>query len=192
MNRKIILPLFLLVVLAQLFVPAKMIYDSQDTINGGTPYKFRTRPVDPNDPFRGKYITLRFEGTTVSVDDEEEWTHGEEAYALLGTDSKGYARIRSLSKTRPTNGDFITVEVDHVSINIENKVTVKFPFTRFYMEESKAPEAEQLYRDAAREEGSETYALVYVKQGKALVTQVYINDVPLLEGLENSKVKDEE
>ena len=61
MNNKRNLILLLLLVCLQLFVPAKMIYDHEAILNKGKVFKFKTAPVDPSDPIRGKYITLQFE-----------------------------------------------------------------------------------------------------------------------------------
>ena len=63
-NKKTQIVLFVLVALAQLYVPAKMIWDQEDVLKNGSEYKFKTDPVDPNDPFRGKYITLSFDNNT--------------------------------------------------------------------------------------------------------------------------------
>jgi uncharacterized membrane-anchored protein len=61
MIKKTILPLFALTCLAQWFVPAQMIYDQEQVLREGKTYHFKTAPIDPSDPFRGKYITLSFE-----------------------------------------------------------------------------------------------------------------------------------
>ncbi|HNC29170.1 MAG TPA: YbaK/EbsC family protein, partial [Cyclobacteriaceae bacterium] len=45
--KKLILPAFALMVLAQWAVPIKMIADSESVLTSGTEYKFRTEPVDP-------------------------------------------------------------------------------------------------------------------------------------------------
>ena len=48
--------LFIIVVCAQLFVPSQMIFQQEDVLKTGTAFKFKTQPVDPSDPFKGKYI----------------------------------------------------------------------------------------------------------------------------------------
>ncbi|MBD3630845.1 GDYXXLXY domain-containing protein [Cyclobacterium sp.] len=57
-NKKIVLPVFVLIALLQLYLPAKMILDREDILHKGKEYKFKTQPIDPNDPFRGKFIAL--------------------------------------------------------------------------------------------------------------------------------------
>lgn len=66
-NKNIIIILFLIVAVAQLFVPLQMIYNQEDIINTGKIVKFQCEPIDPNDPFRGKYITLNFKESEIKV-----------------------------------------------------------------------------------------------------------------------------
>jgi len=53
-NKQILI--FALVALAQLYVPAKMVWNQESILEEGTEYKFKTAPVDPNDPFRGNTL----------------------------------------------------------------------------------------------------------------------------------------
>lgn len=182
MNRKIILPAFLAVALVQLYVPAKMIWDSENVLRTGTEYKFKTAPVDPNDPFRGKYITLSYEENTVDVENEKDWKTGEKVYVCLTTDTDGFAKIKSASKEKPTDDeDFVTANVRFASGNGSNTLTVAYPFDRYYMEESKALDAERTYRQSQQDTSKVTYALVNIRQGEAVLKDVLIDGVSLRE-----------
>ena len=62
MSTKIIVIIaFIFMVFAQWYVPSKMILDREDILKNGEEFKFLTQPIDPSDPFRGKYITLNSE-----------------------------------------------------------------------------------------------------------------------------------
>ena len=52
--------IFGVVALAQLAVPATMVWQRDQTLKQGRVWKFRTAPVDPVDVIRGRYIALRF------------------------------------------------------------------------------------------------------------------------------------
>ncbi|MFL6501202.1 MAG: GDYXXLXY domain-containing protein, partial [Candidatus Udaeobacter sp.] len=52
--------IFGVVALAQLTVPAAMVWQRNQTLEQGRVWKFRTAPVDPVDVIRGRYIALRF------------------------------------------------------------------------------------------------------------------------------------
>ncbi len=192
MNQKITIPAFILMVLAQLYVPASMIFQKERVITQGTAYKFRTAPIDPNDPFRGKYITLSFNETGVKVDNAEEWNYVDKVYVFLTTDSSGYAMIQSIAREKPEGrNDYIKANIDYVQTDTLSTVFVRYPFDRFYMEESKAPLAEQVYTEAAIDTNQVAYALVMVRNGDAVVRDIFIDDVSITEVIrkEQNKVK---
>jgi len=181
-SKKIILTAFILVALVQLFVPANMIWNKEATLNTGVDFKFKTAPIDPNDPFRGKYITLTYEESTIVVTDGQQYVNGESIYVSLTTDSAGYARIQSVSKTKPTdNENFVKAKVRTFWGDDSNELMIDYPFDRYYMEESKAYEAELTYRESQRDVNQITYALVSVKNGDAVLKDVLIDGTSISE-----------
>jgi uncharacterized membrane-anchored protein len=181
-KKKILLSVFILVALVQLFVPAKMILDREDILDMGKEYKFKTEPIDPNDPFRGKYITLRYEEDVIEIQNEADWIRGEIIYVFLKTDNEGFAKIKSVSKENPTdNQDFLKTKVSHVTGNGSNKLTIDYPFDRYYMEESKAYDAELTYRESQLDTSQIAYALVSIKDGEAVLKDVLINGISIRE-----------
>ena len=190
--RKLIFPGFILMVLVQLYVPAQMILGREDVIESGVAYKFKTRPFDPNDPFRGKYIRLSFEEERVVVDTTLKWISGEDVYAILGTHENGFAKIKGLSKVAPTGDqDYIKTTVRYSNYS-SNSVRITLPFDRFYMEESKAYDAEVLSRVSFRDTSKLVYALVNVKEGEAVMSNVFIDDVPISEAVKQKQKMDKE
>ncbi len=180
-KRKTVIALFALVVVAQLLVPAKMVWDQEDVLQTGTEYKFKTAPVDPNDPFRGKYITLSFDHNTIEVENTEDWYRGDVIYASISNGKDGYARIHSIAKEKPSsNQDFIKAEVGFATGNT-TKLSIDFPFDRFYLEESKAEEAEYTYWSSRRDTTKTTYALVNIKNGRGVLKDVLIDGISIVE-----------
>jgi len=190
--RKLLLPCFIIMVLVQLYVPAKMIWDKETVVVSGVEYKFKTAPVDPADPFRGKYIRLRYDSEMVVVDTTLDWERGELVYAVLNNDEDGFAKIDTLLKEQPNNGqDYISVEVRYASSpavrkrypsrNYKNTIRIKYPFDRFYMEESKAYDAEVSAREARIDTTKLIYALVNVKNGDSVLRDVLIDGIPIQE-----------
>lgn len=179
-NKKFILAVFIFVALAQLYVPAKMILDREKVLANGIDFKFRTAPIDPNDPFRGKYISLQFENNVIEIQNEEDWRGGEDVYVILVEDYNGFAKIESVSKTKPSNEfSFVKAKVSYVSDNGSQQLTVDYPFDRYYMEESKAYEAENVYIRSLPDSTQKAYALVKIKGGEAVLKDVLINDVSI-------------
>lgn len=181
-SKKLILSAFILVALAQLFVPAKMIFDKEDTLKTGTDYKFNTAPIDPSDPFRGKYIILSYRDNIAKVKNEKDWVSGEIVYVFLEKDQNDFAKIIAVSKEKPTeNQGFVKAKVSFVSSDGNNKVTIYYPFDRFYMEESKASEAEVIYTKTLQDTTKRTYALVRIKNGDAVLKDVLIDEISIRE-----------
>lgn len=181
-SKKVLLPLFILVALAQLYLPAKMIWDKEDVLDSGKEYKFKTAPIDPSDPFRGKYIVLSYDENIVEIPDEHDWIRGEVIYVSMTEDNEGFAKIKSISKEKiAPNENFVKAKVGFITSFEITKLTIDYPFDRFYMEESKAYDAELTYRESQRDTTKITYALVNVKNGDAVLKDVLIDGIPIRE-----------
>lgn len=170
---------FVLLCLIQLAIPSKMIFDVEQVMLLGQEYRFRTAPIDPEDPFRGKYVTLEFDAEIYrSAHEKEEWSPGEPVYVVLGRDSAGYAIVRAIRKQQPEAAeDYILAKIGYVRID---GIWIEYPFKRFYMEETKAPIAEKKYRALnQRSFLHEAYAIVYVYKGSAALKDVMIDGVSL-------------
>jgi uncharacterized membrane-anchored protein len=171
-----ILLAFVIVAVAQLGVPAKMIWDREDILKTGTAFKFKTAPIDPSDPFRGKYVALGFEETTISIPNEKDWSIGEAVFVSIVIGEDGFAQAREASKEPPPGKTtYLKTTVDYISYDSSNQMDVNYPFDRYYMEESKAYGAEQTYRESTWDSTAVTYALVHIKNGEAVLKDVMIN-----------------
>ncbi|HEX5111355.1 MAG TPA: GDYXXLXY domain-containing protein [Saprospiraceae bacterium] len=186
--RYLIIILFLMMVAIQWFVPLSVIVGHEKVLADGKVFKFKTQPVDPSDPFRGKYITLRFEETSFPVDTSLNISNGDDIFVLIEEDGDGFAKITDIKTEKPEHTEnFINAKAGYVVDN--NNVEVEYPFERFYLEESKASEAERAYWEANRDSTQTTYALVAVRNGTAALKDVMIDDKSVTEVVEklNSK-----
>lgn len=173
LNKKIRIVLFVLVALVQLYIPAKMVWGEESLIKDGTEYKFLTAPVDPNDPFRGKYITLAFANNTHKNMNGQDFKRGDQVYVLLSEDEEGFAKIEEVSKEVPdSNQDYVKAKLHSVRGDL---LSIDYPFDRYYMEESKAYDAELLYRKVRRDTTKKAYALVNVSKGEFTLKDVLID-----------------
>lgn len=205
MNRKqIIFSIFIVVVIAQLFIPAKMIYSSMMVLKKGTEFKFKVRPIDPNDPFRGKYIVLDFEATDFTTYDSI-WHKNQDIMIFIKKDEDGFAMISDVlpghlqdNYEGELNEDYncVNAKVDYVYYHYYNEgehlLRVKYPFTRYYMEESKAYPAEQLYRESMRDSTITAYAEVNLKMGEAVLNDVKIDGVSIKDLVEERQAQENE
>ncbi len=172
-----ILIAFLFVVAVQVYVPASMILDNEDILITGKTFKFLVEPIDPNDPMRGKYITLRFKENTFTTTEINLYDWGEDIFVILDKNPDGYAEIQSLSKEIPHNSDFVEAKIWSISIfNDTTSINISYPFDRFYMDEFLAPKAEIIYNESLGDSLTTTYALVKIKEGKAVLKDVMIDE----------------
>jgi uncharacterized membrane-anchored protein len=180
--KKFIVILFALMCLAQWIIPGKMVYESEHVIAEGTLYKFKTAPIDPSDPLRGKYVTLNFEENFIAFADSAEWQRGQKIFVTFTTDSAGFAVAENVYHSKPQTDTYLQTTVDYISHNKnDHKVWYKLPFNRFYMEESKAPQAEELYWQALRDTTQTPYGLVSIRHGQAILLDVIIDGKPIVD-----------
>lgn len=179
-NKKILFIIFALVAAVQLYVPASIILNNENILTDGKEFKFKTAPVDPSDPIRGKYITLDYAANTIKVNNKEEWVYGEAVFVWLSKDKDGFAKIDAVTKNEPSGkNDFVKARAGNVSY--DSTLRIDYPFDRYYMEESKAGAAEDAYRESNRDTTHVTYALVSVKNGEAVLKDVLIDNVSIKE-----------
>ena len=70
------------------------------------------------------------------------------------------------------------VTIDYV---YEGKARFDYSFNRFYMDEDKALAAENLYFESLADTTKRTYAVVYIKEGKAVLQDVQIDGVSVVD-----------
>lgn len=184
--NKLIFLLFGAMCIAQWVVPGMMMYNSETVIADGRVFKFKTEPIDPSDPFRGKYITLQFEADFMLLEDSVTLRPGQKIFVMFDDDSSGYAKPVGIFESEPDTEHYLQTTVDYVTnFRSNHRVQFELPFDRFYLEESKAQRAEDLYRDAQRDTTQVAYALVSIGLGQAVIKDVVINGQPVLELLQN-------
>ena len=169
--------LFGVMCIAQWYVPGSMIVHQEDILANGKVYHFKTAPIDPNDPFRGKYVILVFVAETMKGTRGSDCERNQSVFVVLGTDQDGFASVTRLAETRPDEGtDFFSATIRYSN---EQNVDVQFPFDRFYLEESKAAKAETVYAESNsqpdRGDRETAYAVVRVKDGQAALEDVRID-----------------
>jgi uncharacterized membrane-anchored protein len=182
MKRYIILGSFVVMVLAQWYVPFQMISGKERILREGKEFRFLTQPYDPYDAFRGKYIHLNFQQTSIRLHGLTGLNPGDMVYAIIGKDSSGFALLTDVSKEKPAVGsDYLKVDVSYFIEDTVSYVSIVYPFDRFYLEESKASYADQAYLEASRDTSMVTYAKVRIHDGESVIQDVYIDGVPIAE-----------
>lgn len=180
--RKTAVILFVIMALVQIFALTISISENMLIIKNGKTYKFKSEPVDPFDPFRGKYITLRLaeEGRTHTFKGKTDTKT--DYYAVLEEDSEGYAKIVNLVEKKPEKDNYVKVRLLYSS---GDEKRIKFKFNKYYMNEFMSYKAEQLIREKLREQNSSIFAEVSVLDGKARIKSIIVNGLTIEEALKN-------
>jgi uncharacterized membrane-anchored protein len=109
---------FWTLVALQALVPLGLIGWNEFALATGTEVTLRTVPVDPIDLFRGRYVTLRYELSRLSLPEGTE--PGDRVYVPLHRSGEHWTGMRAL-RGRPEGGTFIrgTVSTTGIVYGIE-------------------------------------------------------------------------
>lgn len=189
--KRLRLPLFLALCAVQLAIPLAMAYRYERTLREGAVYRFHTEPFDPVDAFRGRYVAIRLRllGAGAHPGSRDRWS--EKVYVTLGRDSQGFATVRALSEEPPAGGDWLSGTLaEDVYEDLPPRpadapperparlgTRIELPFDRYYMEESKAPAADRIWREGMQQ--AEAVARVRVRHGLGAIEGLDINGVPI-------------
>jgi uncharacterized membrane-anchored protein len=162
-----------------------MIHRQETTLREGRAYKFKTRPVDPYDAFRGRYVALAYE------QDHAPWRGGTndlirrgQGYARIEDGADGFAVVRDVGLDLPATGEILKVQVNYRGWGTNTAMAYfTMPFDRYYMEETKAPQAESIYRERNRRgrANPNTYVVVHIHKGHAALGELYVDGQPIHE-----------
>jgi len=174
-SKKIIFLVFGLVILA---VPLFIIFKSEDILENGHRHKLRLQGMDPFDPFRGKYLRLRYDNDVTA---DTELKEGDNAYVTLEQDSLGFSRFAFAHKNKPDHDDYLMAEILWIN---DGTATIKVDnLSKYFINEDKAKAGEEVLQDWALIGSGAIYAAIRVLDGEARLEDIYVNDTPFLEYL---------
>ena len=191
-NKTNIIIAFVVLAIIQIAVSASMIYKYESTLVNGKVYKLRTAPVDPYDAFRGRYVSLSFEGMEIKKPKDLNIYSGQEVNAHLKQGKDGFAYVDSVSLDKPKDEDYVKAVVQQsFASGASNEETIRLtlPIDRYYMEEDKAPQAEIEYNNATNNVAKKAYVTVRVQSGYSVIEELYIDNTPINEYLAKVKTK---
>ena len=191
-NKTNIIIAFVVLAIIQIAISASMIYKYESTLANGKVYKLRTAPVDPYDAFRGRYVSLSFEGMEIKKPKDLSIYSGLEVNAHLKEGKDGFAYVDSVSLDKPKDEDYVKAVVQQsFASGASNEETIRLtlPIDRYYMEEDKAPQAEIEYNNATNNVAKKAYVTVRVQSGYSVIEELYIDNTPINEYLAKVKTK---
>jgi len=161
---------FLIAVIVQFYFPISSIAEKNDILENGVEYKIKTRPIDPADPFRGRYVAI--DVSVLISDNCQNEAPGSDIYFIrLSTGEDGFAEVSEIS-IAPLEGEGVLRLNGRYYWRSWNN-TVMLPYDRYYMRETGAPKAENAYR----QQGADTYVSLRVKNNKGVISGLYVGDM---------------
>ena len=179
--KKLSLLILGILILAQFAIPYSMIRSREDILNHGELFKFKTRPIDPADPFQGRYVQLGIDQDYIPYpkDQKPDLQYNTPIYATIETDEEGFARFTRWSREKPPGGNFLKTRskgqrqdwMPESRKRIYKGMRLEIPFDRFYMDEAKAPRAERMVRDSTQT--TNCWVNIRLLNGKAAIEDVF-------------------
>lgn len=180
--KKLLLISLLVLISIQFAIPFRMIQSRETVLQKGEQFRFKTRPIDPADPFQGRYVQLGIKHDYIpcAKEDPSDFSYKSSVYVLLETNQHGFAQFSHIDRKKPNTDTYLKTRYlgsrtqwnpttkKHVFLG--DKIDI--PFDRFYMDESKAPRAERIAQDAAR--ATNCWVNVRIYKGKAVIEDVFV------------------
>ncbi len=146
-------------------------------------FRFKVSGVDPYDPVRGRYITLNVIVPELKTKD---FTYRKYRFAVLKHDSNGHAEVTELRQDCAPDIPCVRINylgVRHIwkgnRIKKHGMHNFRFPFTRYFINENNAKDAEELLRKA---KNAELIVHIY-PNGNYAVRDLIIDGKPIMEAL---------
>ena len=180
MMQKLVWPAFILMVAAQWFVPARLVLQTEHLLKTGKEFKFRTQPINPNEPIYGNTVYLSFKATSARSTSTDTLYTGDPVYVSLSVDSAGYAKITALSKEEPAGQtDFVLAAVDYALGDSTGLIYVKYPFDQMYLEAPKDAVHDGSVSFWEPDTTQVSYAIVMINKGHSALKDVIVDGTSL-------------
>jgi hypothetical protein len=178
-KKKLVIFLFSCFAVVLIAVPVMLIRQQENILTTGQEFKFKTQPMDPFDAFRGRYVALSFERTPLDMPANVKFNSGQTVYVQIENKPDGFARFSRIFAAAPANVAYLKCRVSW--LDNKGKVYFDVPFSEYYLQESKAPKAEKLYREHTARNVQDGYIVLSVKNGESVIKGLYLGGKPIEE-----------
>jgi len=114
------------------------------TLQTGDEILLKTQPVDPRDLFRGDYVILRYDISTISADSlsyqGSDFKEDDKVYVLLNIDDQKIGSLTNIDKNKPSEGIFIE---GTVKSTYNNRLNIEYGIESYFVPEGKGREIER-------------------------------------------------
>ena len=141
MNKKNI---FLIIGIFWIVIIGWFISIKEFTLRTGNEILLKTVPVDPRDLFRGDYVILKYEISTIDTNtfstNISDYKVGESVYVSLNIDSDKIGNIAQVTKNTPENSIFIKWTIKNI---YWNNLNIEYGIESYFVPEGKGKNIEQ-------------------------------------------------
>lgn len=141
MNKK---KIFLIIGVFWIVLIGGFIGIKEFTLKTGNEVLLKTVPVDPRDLFRGDYVILRYEISTIDANafalNVSDFKVEDKIYATLNIDKDRIGNVSNISKQAPESGNFIKGTVKSA---YGNRLTIEYGIESYFVPEGKGREIER-------------------------------------------------
>ena len=123
---------FAVVAMAQLFVPGWMISTMADIAKTGNVFNFKVNHNRAGASLQGSYIWLNFDANKFIVD-KKEWENNQNVFVIFDTDSKGFARVKSVTKEKPVGTSDWVKAMAYLNRKDSSFLRLTYPFSNYYV-----------------------------------------------------------
>lgn len=143
------------------------------TLKTGDEILLKTVPIDPRDLFRGDYVVLRYEISTIETSNfsipVSNFNVGDNIYVSLNVDSEKIGIITNIQKEKPKTGNFIKGTIKNI---YNNRLTVEYGIESYFVPEGKGREIERnrgkIYAKVAIDDFGNAVIKSLVQDGKEI------------------------
>lgn len=186
MKHKRLFPvLFVLVALAQLFLPYKLIRtQAEETLKGNT-FNFRIRHIRPDafergntrSSIQGKYVWLQFEQNRFKPSDMEEWRSNRPVYVTFEKDSLGFAKIRSVLRSKPHDtGNYVKARA-WTDTRDSTALILMYPFRNYYLADKNTEDIDLELTKKLKDTLTTNYLVVKIRDNQYLASDLVIDSL---------------
>lgn len=184
-HKKLFLGLFVLLALAQLFLPFNMIQKQTKVTMEGATFKFRIRHLhkeaferrNTGASIQGKYLWLPLEEALYKpgdMNDREDNQHGP-AYVTFFTDSLGFAKVQSLSWQRPSGTRNYVEAIARTDMIDTTSLIIMYPFRKYYIADKNTEDINEGLNKKLKDTLTTNYLVVKIRDGKYLTSDLVID-----------------
>jgi len=181
-NKQVLLVVFIIMSLVQLFIPVKMVLDNEDVLADGVRYQLKIAKLNPETAIYGDFIRLKFDHNFIYAD-KDIWQAGEPAYVQLAVREDSFAEISSIQKAMLSETkDYVYVKIyDIEKSDTADKLLIEYPGINYFIKEMGRQEQKKKIVTQFFNDTVNAKAIVFVKEGNLLLKEILIDEVPLRE-----------